>query len=64
MTDKEKYPYYDELKEGLAAIKRATEKINEESRVQEMEVRKLDLADRVEDWKVSFLKILKMIFTE
>ncbi|KAJ3328042.1 hypothetical protein HDU76_010694 [Blyttiomyces sp. JEL0837] len=51
LTDKDKYPYMDELREGHEAIKRITEKVNEESRRAENESLKNDLADRVEDWK-------------
>ncbi|KAI9364500.1 hypothetical protein DFJ73DRAFT_934402 [Zopfochytrium polystomum] len=51
LTDAEKYPFLDEIKDGLEAIKRVTEKINEQSRRLENEQKKADLASRVEDWK-------------
>ncbi|KAJ3302948.1 hypothetical protein HDU76_005434 [Blyttiomyces sp. JEL0837] len=56
LSDSQKHPYLDELKEGLEAIKRITEKVNEESRKAENEALKNDLADRVEDWKGLNLK--------
>ncbi|KAJ1547950.1 hypothetical protein HK405_004562 [Cladochytrium tenue] len=51
LSDPEKYPHMDELKEGLAAIKRVTETINEESRRQENIEKKQELIEKVEDWK-------------
>jgi cell division control protein 24 len=52
LTDAGTYPFYDELKEGLEAIKRVTERVNEQKRREENELMKNDLADRMEDWKV------------
>ncbi|KAJ1557863.1 hypothetical protein HK405_014984, partial [Cladochytrium tenue] len=51
LTDAEVYPYFEELKDGLEAIKRVTEKVNEEERIQDMEKLKMELFERVEDWK-------------
>ncbi|KAJ3208089.1 hypothetical protein HDU67_007027 [Dinochytrium kinnereticum] len=45
------YPYMDELKEGLDAIKRVTESVNEQKRVEENRNMKNELIERVEDWK-------------
>ncbi|KAJ3217452.1 hypothetical protein HDU67_007922 [Dinochytrium kinnereticum] len=45
------YPYLDELKEGLEAIKRVTERVNEQKRVEENRQLKNELAEKVEDWK-------------
>ncbi|KAJ1567169.1 hypothetical protein HK405_006915, partial [Cladochytrium tenue] len=53
LTDREKYPFFEELKEGLEAIKRVTETINEESRRQDNAEKKEELISRVEEWKIS-----------
>ncbi|EIM81079.1 uncharacterized protein STEHIDRAFT_86345 [Stereum hirsutum FP-91666 SS1] len=45
------YPYYDELKEGSAAAKRITDKINEAQRRAENQQTVQNLASRVDDWK-------------
>ncbi|KAJ3097831.1 hypothetical protein HDU97_004528 [Phlyctochytrium planicorne] len=45
------YPLLDELNEGLEAIKRVTEKVNEQKRVEENRQMKNDLGRMVEDWK-------------
>ena len=47
----EDYPYHGELKEGSAAAKRITDKINEAQRQAENELTVKNLASRVEDWK-------------
>jgi cell division control protein 24 len=49
------YMYMDELREGCEAMKRVTERMNEQTRRAENEGIKADLVDRVEDWKVHFL---------
>ncbi|KAJ3063573.1 hypothetical protein HDU98_000603 [Podochytrium sp. JEL0797] len=51
LTDPETYPYMEELKEGLESIKRVTDKLNEVQRRDENDRTKLDLAERMEDWK-------------
>ncbi|KAI8837323.1 hypothetical protein BC829DRAFT_447662 [Chytridium lagenaria] len=45
------YPYLDELKEGLDSIKRVTERVNEQNRMEENRQMKNELYDKVEDWK-------------
>ncbi|KAI0030762.1 hypothetical protein K488DRAFT_53500 [Vararia minispora EC-137] len=45
------YPHYDELKNGSAAAKRITDKINEAQRRAENIQTVQNLAQRVEDWK-------------
>lgn len=42
----------DELKDGLEAIKRVTDRVNEEKRREENRRVKKDVIERVEDWKV------------
>ncbi|KAJ3063574.1 hypothetical protein HDU98_000604 [Podochytrium sp. JEL0797] len=51
LTDPETYPYMEELREGLESIKRVTDKLNEVQRQDENDRTKLDLAERMEDWK-------------
>jgi cell division control protein 24 len=51
VTNAEDYPYYEELKEGSAAAKRITDKINEAQRRAENEQTVKDLEGRIEDWK-------------
>ncbi|KAJ3051941.1 hypothetical protein HDU99_008285, partial [Rhizoclosmatium hyalinum] len=51
LTDQATYPYMDELKEGLESIKRVAEKLNEVQRKDENERNRLDLIERMEDWK-------------
>ncbi|KAJ3156672.1 hypothetical protein HDU86_003896 [Geranomyces michiganensis] len=50
-TDADKYPYMQELSDGLAAIKRVTDLVNEEKRQEENRRIKADVFERVEDWK-------------
>ncbi|KAJ3136900.1 hypothetical protein HDU90_002466 [Geranomyces variabilis] len=50
-TDVDKYPYMNELSDGLAAIKRVTDLVNEEKRQEENRRIKSDVFERVEDWK-------------
>ncbi|KAI8816152.1 uncharacterized protein EV422DRAFT_591923 [Fimicolochytrium jonesii] len=50
-SDPATYPHMEELKEGLAAIKRVTDLVNEEQRQEENRRIKQDVLDRVEDWK-------------
>ncbi|KAI8829554.1 hypothetical protein BJ741DRAFT_622700 [Chytriomyces cf. hyalinus JEL632] len=50
-TDADAYPYTDELKDGLDAIKRVTERLNEVQRKVDNERVKQDLMERLEDWK-------------
>ncbi|TPX63017.1 hypothetical protein PhCBS80983_g00047 [Powellomyces hirtus] len=50
-TDADSYPYMSELKDGLAAIKRVTDLVNEEKRQDENRRIKADVFERVEDWK-------------
>ncbi|KAJ3104842.1 hypothetical protein HDU97_008812 [Phlyctochytrium planicorne] len=45
------YPYIDELKDGLDSMKRVTDRVNEQKRVEENRNMKSELIDRVEDWK-------------
>lgn len=45
------YPYIDELKAGVAAAKRITDKINEAQRRAENYATVKNLESRVEDWK-------------
>ena len=51
LTGKEEYPYLEELKGGVAAAKRITDKINEEQRRAENLATVKNLESRVEDWK-------------
>ncbi|KAG4303085.1 hypothetical protein PCANB_000719 [Pneumocystis canis] len=44
-------PHYEELKQGMHAIKRVTDRVNETRRRQENEVIVMELERRVEDWK-------------
>ncbi|KTW29133.1 uncharacterized protein T551_02407 [Pneumocystis jirovecii RU7] len=44
-------PHYEELKQGMHAIKRVTDRVNETRRRQENEVVVMELERRVEDWK-------------
>ncbi|KAJ1565441.1 hypothetical protein HK405_012352, partial [Cladochytrium tenue] len=44
-------PHIDELRDGLAAIKRVAEKVNEEERLRDMEGVRQELIDRIDDWK-------------
>ncbi|KAJ3135641.1 hypothetical protein HDU90_003716 [Geranomyces variabilis] len=50
-TDADKYPYMKELTDGLAAVKRVTDLVNEEKRQEENRRIKSDVFERVEDWK-------------
>ncbi|CAG8480089.1 2244_t:CDS:2 [Ambispora gerdemannii] len=50
-TEKNENPYYDEIEQGLNAIKRVTDRVNETRRKQENEAVVKDLERRVEDWK-------------
>ncbi|KAG5513318.1 hypothetical protein PMAC_001381 [Pneumocystis sp. 'macacae'] len=45
------YPHYEELKQGMHAIKRVTDRVNETRRRQENEVVVMELERRIEDWK-------------
>ena len=45
----------DELKQGLASVKRITDRVNEQQRREENQVVKANLAEWVTDWKVCFL---------
>jgi cell division control protein 24 len=47
----EDYPLYDELKDGVAAAKRITDKINEAQRRAENVQTVKNLQGRIEDWK-------------
>ena len=47
----EGYPYFDELKEGSAAAKRITDKINEAQRRAENALTVTKLSKRVDEWK-------------
>ena len=51
LKDKPEYPYLDELKAGIAASKRITDKINEAQRRAENLATVKNLESRVEDWK-------------
>ncbi|KAI8807500.1 hypothetical protein BJ742DRAFT_772959 [Cladochytrium replicatum] len=51
MTDANTYYYMDELKAGLAAVKRITDNVNEQKRRDENRQKKADLAERVDEWK-------------
>lgn len=51
LKDKPEYPYLDELKAGVAASKRITDKINEAQRRAENLATVKNLERRVEDWK-------------
>ncbi|KAJ3297864.1 hypothetical protein HK104_011432 [Borealophlyctis nickersoniae] len=51
LSDPETYPYMDELKDGLASIKRVVDVVNEEKRREENQMVREELAERVEDWK-------------
>ncbi|KAJ3530133.1 hypothetical protein NM688_g7754 [Phlebia brevispora] len=51
LTGKDEYPYLDELKAGVAAAKRITDKINEAQRKAENLATVKNLEGRVEDWK-------------
>lgn len=51
LNGKEEYQYLDELKAGVAAAKRITDKINEEQRRAENLHTVKNLEGRVEDWK-------------
>ena len=61
LSDPETYPYLNELNEGYEAIKRVTEKVNEEERMLDMEMIRQELLDRVEDWKVCCLVLFLFI---
>ncbi|KAG9295693.1 hypothetical protein G9A89_001710 [Geosiphon pyriformis] len=50
-SEKTETPYYDEIEEGLRAIKRVTDRVNETRRKQENEAVVKDLEGRVEHWK-------------
>ncbi|KAI9006061.1 hypothetical protein BC832DRAFT_614709 [Gaertneriomyces semiglobifer] len=50
-TDQSSYLYMNELREGLAAVKRVTDRVNEEKRKEENQRMKADVFARVEDWK-------------
>ena len=51
LNGKDEYPYLEELKEGIAAAKRITDKINEAQRRAENLATVKNLESRVEDWK-------------
>ncbi|KAJ3032057.1 hypothetical protein HDV00_008009 [Rhizophlyctis rosea] len=51
LSDPQTYPYVDEVKEGLACIKRVVDKVNEEKRKEENRMVKKDLDEKIEDWK-------------
>ena len=51
-TDSKKYPFMDELEAGLDAIKRVTQNVNEQKRLEENREIKNDLVDQIEDLKV------------
>ncbi|KAJ3391495.1 hypothetical protein HDU84_005870 [Entophlyctis sp. JEL0112] len=51
LTDPATYPYMDELKEACEAIKRVTEKLNELQRRDENERNRVELLERMDDWK-------------
>ena len=51
LNSKPEYPYLEELKAGVAAAKRITDKINEEQRRAENIATVKNLEGRVEDWK-------------
>ncbi|KAJ3103566.1 hypothetical protein HDU96_009219 [Phlyctochytrium bullatum] len=51
LSNNTSYPYMDELKEGLESMKRVTERVNEQKRVEENRNMKNELIERVEDWK-------------
>lgn len=51
LNGKDEYQYLDELKAGVAAAKRITDKINEEQRRAENLATVKNLEGRVEDWK-------------
>ena len=53
-SDPESYAYIEELEHSLEAMKRATDRINELQRKSENHVLKIDLLERMEDWKVHF----------
>ncbi|KTW25719.1 hypothetical protein T552_03331 [Pneumocystis carinii B80] len=44
-------PHYEELKQGMYAIKRVTDRVNETRRRQENEVVVMELERKIEDWK-------------
>ncbi|QSL66988.1 hypothetical protein MERGE_001375 [Pneumocystis wakefieldiae] len=44
-------PHYEELKQGMHAIKRVTDRVNETRRRQENEVVVMELERKIEDWK-------------
>ncbi|TPX72704.1 hypothetical protein SpCBS45565_g00012 [Spizellomyces sp. 'palustris'] len=50
-SDAATYPFMEELRRGLAAIKRVTDSVNEEKRQEENRRMKRDVIERVEDWK-------------
>ncbi|CAI2166102.1 17870_t:CDS:2 [Funneliformis geosporum] len=50
-SEKGETPYYDEIDQGLKAIKRVADRVNETRRKQENEAIVRDLERRVEDWK-------------
>lgn len=50
-TESSSYDYYNELLEGCEAIKRVTDKVNEERRKEENLATVSELEQRVEDWK-------------
>lgn len=51
LNGKEEYSYLEELKAGVAAAKRITDRINEEQRRAENKATVKSLEGRVEDWK-------------
>ncbi|KAJ3056671.1 hypothetical protein HK097_005348 [Rhizophlyctis rosea] len=51
LSDPQTYGYMDELKEGLASVKRVVDKVNEEKRREENRMVKRELDDKIEDWK-------------
>ena len=52
LSNRDSYPYYDELLGGLDAMKRVAERVNEILRVEENSIVKQDLIKRTEDWQV------------
>ncbi|KAJ3086236.1 hypothetical protein HK100_008767 [Physocladia obscura] len=56
LTEPETYPYVDELKEGFDAIKRVTEKLNEMRRKDENDRIKLELSEKMDDWKGFYIE--------
>lgn len=51
-TPQESYPFMDELRQGLAVVKRITDRVNEQKRREDNKILKGNLAEWVSDWKV------------